>query len=308
LVLLYKSEPERGRIWQSLLAQHLPQLEFRTWPEVGQPEDIRYLAAWEPSAELLEGLPNLEVLFSVGAGIDHIDVAYVPDRVSIVRMIDPTLTQSMTEYVVMAVLALHRNLVDYIDAQRRGRWAQQPIVPAGQRRIGIMGLGNLGLAAINALRPFGFDLAGWSRTRRTIEGVDCYAGFGGLPAFLGRTDVLVCLLPLTQETRGILCGRTFTMLAPGAGVINVGRGGHLVEPDLLSALEDGSVGAAVLDVFEDEPLAAGHPFWSQPRIIVTPHRASHTGAATGARALLENLRRHLAGEPMHGLVRRELGY
>jgi glyoxylate/hydroxypyruvate reductase A len=308
LVLLYKSEPERGRIWRALLAEHLPQLEFRKWPEVGQPEDIRYLAAWEPSAELLEGLPNLEVLFSVGAGIDHIDLAHVPDHVSVVRMIDPTLTQSMTEYVVMAVLALHRNLVDYIDAQQRGRWAQQTIVAAAQRRIGIMGLGNLGLAAIDALRGFGFDLAGWSRRQRTIEGVDCYAGPEALPAFLGRTDILVCLLPLTRETRGILCGRTFGMLAPGAGVINVGRGAHLVEPDLLAALEDGSVGAAVLDVFEEEPLSDTHPFWSHPRIIVTPHRASRTGAATGAQALLENLRRHLAGKPMHGLVRRELGY
>jgi len=308
LVLLYKSEPERGRIWRALLAEHLPQLEFRTWPDVGQPEDIRYLVAWEPSAELLESLPNLELLFSVGAGIDHMDVARVPDQVGIVRMIDPALTQSMSEYVVMAVLALHRNLLDYIDAQRRGRWAPQGIVAARERRIGIMGLGNLGLAAIDALRQFGFDLAGWSRTPRTIDGVDCFAGSGSLAAFLGRTDILVCLLPLTEKTRGILCRRTFTMLPSGAGVINVGRGGHLVEPDLLSALEDGSVGAAVLDVFEEEPLAAGHPFWSHPRIVITPHRASHTGAMTGGQALLGNLRRHLAGEPMHGLVRRELGY
>jgi len=308
LVLLYKSEPERGRIWQALLAKHLPQLEFRTWPDVGESEDIRYLAAWEPSAELLKSLPNLEVLFSVGAGIDQFDVARVPDQVEIVRMVDPGLTQSMTEYVVMAVLALHRNLVDYIDAQRRGCWRQQGIVAARERRVGIMGLGNLGLAAIDSLRQFGFDLAGWSRTPKTVRGVDCFAGSGSLAAFLGRTDILICLLPLTHKTRGILCRSTFSMLPRGAGVINVGRGGHLVEPDLLSALEEGSVGAAVLDVFEEEPLPAGHPFWSHPRIVVTPHRASHTGATTGGQALLENLRRHLAGEPMHGLIRRELGY
>lgn len=258
--------------------------------------------------ELLDSLPNLEVLFSVGAGVDHIDLSRVPERVTVVRMIDPSLTASMTQYVIMAVLALHRNLVDHIAAQRDSRWAPVGILPAGQLRVGIMGLGNLGLAAIDALRPFGFDLAGWSRTERTISGVDCYAGSESLPAFLARTDILVCLLPLTDETRGILCRCTFHMLPTGARLVNVGRGGHLIEVDLLEALNEGRIGAAVLDVFDNEPLRVDHPFWSHPRILVTPHRASHTDATTGGCALLDNLRRHLVGEPMQGVIRRDLGY
>lgn len=308
MALLYKSTPERGSIWKALFAEQMPRLEFRIWPEVGRPEDVHYLAAWEPPAELLESLSNLEVLFSIGAGIDHFDLSRVPEHVTVVRMIEPRLTESMAEYVVMSVLALHRNLIGYIAAQREGRWAPLEVTPAGQRRVGIMGLGNLGLAAIEALRPFGFELAGWSRSPRTIAGVRCYLGSQSLPEFLARTDIVICLLPLTDETRGILCRNTFAMLPPGAGLINVGRGGHLIEKDLLVALEEGQIAAAVLDVFQEEPLPAGHPFWSHPKILLTPHRASHTDATTGGEALLDNLRRHLAGEPMHGVIRRDLGY
>lgn len=308
MVLLYKSEAERGRVWKALFAKHVPELEFRIWPDVGSPQEVRYLAAWEPSIELLGSLPNLEVCFSVGAGIDHIDLSRVPENVTVVRMIDPSLTGSMSEYVIMAVLALHRNLAVYIEAQRESRWAPLNIVPARERRVGVMGLGNLGLAAIDALRPFGFDLAGWSRTQRTIVSVDCYAGSQSLPQFLARTDILVCLLPLTDDTRGILCRNTFSMLPVGARLINVGRGGHLVERDLLAALDEDHIGAAFLDVFQEEPLPTDHPFWNHPRIIVTPHRASHTDATTGGYAVLDNLRRHLAGEPMRGLIRRDLGY
>jgi glyoxylate/hydroxypyruvate reductase A len=308
LALLYKSEAERGHIWQALFAKHLPEVEFRVWPEIGPPEDVRFLAAWEPSADLLEKLPKLEVLFSVGAGIDHFDLTRVPEHVTVVRMIEPQLTRSMAEYIVMAVLALHRNLVNYIDAQRTQRWEQIELVPAEKRRVGIMGLGNLGLAAIETLRPFGFELAGWSRSPRTIAGVHCYVGQQSLPEFLACTDILVCLLPLTEETRGILCRDTFALLPPGAALINVARGAHLIEQELLAALDGGQIGAAVLDVFLEEPLPANHPFWTHPRVILTPHRASHTDAATGGRALLDNLRRYLAGEPMQGLVRRDLGY
>lgn len=308
MTLLCKSEPERGRVWQALFEQRAPEIEFRIWPDVGNPEDIRYLAVWDPSAELIASLTNLEVLFSVGAGIDQFDLSRIPKHITVVRMIEPRLTQGMAEYVVMAALALHRNLVDYVEAQRERRWAPIDLAPAEQRRIGIMGLGAMGQAAIDALRPFGFDLAGWSRSVRSLPGIACYAGQDGLADFLARTDILICLLPLTEETRGILCRRTLALLPWGAGLINAGRGGHLVEADLLEALETGHISAAIVDVLNQEPPAADHPFWGHPRIIMTPHMASNTDPETGGRALLENVLRHQRGEPMEGVIHRELGY
>jgi glyoxylate/hydroxypyruvate reductase len=308
MTLLYKSEAARGRVWQSLFAARAPEVEFRIWPDVGAPEDIRYLAVWEPSAELLASLPNLEVLFSVGAGVDQFDLGTVPDHVQVVRMIEPRLTRGMAEYVAMTVLALHRNLIDYIAAQRERRWAAIGLVPAERRRIGIMGLGTLGRAAIEALRPFGFPIAGWSRSAHQIPGVEVHAGPESLRAFLARTDILVCLLPLTADTRGILDARTFAMLPIGAGLINVGRGGHLVESDLLDALETGRISAAVVDVLAEEPPPADHPFWGHQRILMTPHMASNTDAEAGGQALLDNILRHRRGEAMDGVVRRDRGY
>jgi glyoxylate/hydroxypyruvate reductase A len=308
VTFLYKSVPERGRVWQKLFADALPDLPFRVWPDIGDPADVRYLAAWQPSAELVRDLPNLEVLFSVGAGVDQLDLSGIPAHVAVVRMIEPRLTQAMAEYVAMSVLALHRNLIDYVAAQRERRWSPIELVPAEQRRVGIMGLGTLGLAAIEALRPFGFPLAGWSRSERSIPGVQCFAGPEALAGFLASTDILVCLLPLTDETRSILNRDLFALLPDGAGLINAARGGHLVESDLLEALERGGIAGAILDVMAEEPPPPSHPFWQHPRILITPHMASNTDAETGGRALLENVLRHRRSEPMHGLVRRELGY
>ena len=171
-----------------------------------------------------------------------------------------------------------------------------------------MGLGTLGRAAIEALRPFGFPISGWSRSAHEIPGVEVHAGPESLRAFLARTDILVCLLPLTADTRGILDARTFAMLPIGAGLINVGRGGHLVESDLLDALETGRISAAVVDVLAEEPPPADHPFWGHQRILMTPHMASNTDAEAGGQALLDNILRHRRGEAMDGVVRRDRGY
>lgn len=306
MTLLYTSDPERGRIWREIFEGE--GLAFVTPDEMGDPAAIRYLAAWDPSAELLGRLSGLEVLFSVGAGIDQFDMGKLPPHVRLVRMIEPGITEGMVEYACGAVLTLHRNLIDYRIAQREHRWAPIKLVPAAARRIGVMGLGQLGQAVLGALRPFGFTLSGWSRSRHSVEGVTCHAGEAGLPGFLSGCDILICLVPLTDETRGILCRKTLSRLPRGAALINAGRGGHLVEHDLLSLLDEEHLSAAILDVTDPEPLPQDHPFWDHPRILLTPHIASMTRADSAARALIANIRRHQAGQAMEGEVTRDRGY
>ncbi|MDT7532364.1 glyoxylate/hydroxypyruvate reductase A [Sphingobium sp. SA2] len=308
MTLLYTSDPERGRIWREIFADEAADVAFVDPTDPHDPATIRYLAAWNPSADLIATLPAVEVLFSIGAGIDQFDMTRLPPHVRVVRMIEPGIRQGMVEYVTMAVLALHRNLIDHGIAQREGRWNPIKLVPAGQRRVGVMGLGNLGRAVLEGLGPFGFALSGWSRSAHDIDGVNCHAGDAALPAFLSSCDILICLLPLTPETRGILCRDRLAQLPSGASLINVGRGGHLVEQDLLSLLDEGHMSGAVLDVFDPEPLPAGHAFWTHPRIIMTPHIASMTRADSAARALIANIRRHESGQPMEGEVVRGRGY
>ncbi|WP_313803026.1 glyoxylate/hydroxypyruvate reductase A [Sphingobium sp.] len=308
MTLLYTSDPERGRIWREIFAAEAPEIAFVTPEEMRDPAAIRYLAAWDPSRELLERLTGLQALFSVGAGIDQFDMGKLPPQVRLVRMIEPGIVEGMVEYACGAVLTLHRGFIDYGIAQREHRWAPVKLVPAAARRVGVMGLGQLGQAVLNALRPFGFTLSGWSRSRHEVEGVTCHAGAAEMDAFLGRCDILICLVPLTAETRGILCRDTLSKLPRGAALINVGRGGHLVEQDMLSLLDEGHLSAAILDVTEPEPLPPTHPFWDHPRIMLTPHVASMTRADSAARALIANIRRLEAGEAMMGEVSRQRGY
>jgi glyoxylate/hydroxypyruvate reductase A len=308
MTFAYKGPAQRGAVWAEQLARQLPHLPFVTWPDIGDPARVRFLAAWEPPLGLAETLPNLEVLFSVGAGVDQFDFSALPPDLTVVRMVEPGLTACMCEYVSWAVLSLHREMPLYLRQQRSAQWKEHAVRPASTRRVGVMGMGNLGRAALAQLHALGFDCAGWNRSRRDEPGLKCYAGEAELDAFLARTDILVCLLPLTSETRGILGQRVFDQLPRGAALVNAGRGGHLVQADLLAALERGQLSAAVLDVCEPEPLPQGHPFWDHPSIWLTPHIASATQAETAAEALVENLRRYEAGLPLEGAVDRTRGY
>ena len=307
MAILYKSEPARGAAWAPIFARELPDQPFHIWPDIGDPESIRFMVAWT-LPEDMHRFRNLEVLYSIGAGIDQLGVAALPPDLPVVRMIEPGLVAGMVEFVCLSVLALHRDLPVYLERQRRGEWRADRVMPTGSRRVGVMGLGVLGRAVLEALGRFGFPLSGWSRSQHSIPGVDCHAGVAGLPAFQAGCDILVCLLPLTPLTRGILNADLFNALPRGAAVVNVGRGPHLVADDLLAALDQGRISAAVIDVTDPEPPPPQHPLWSHPRIWLTPHIASTVQPESGADAVIANIRRHFRGEAPIGLVDRTRGY
>ncbi|CAN7418323.1 glyoxylate/hydroxypyruvate reductase A [Pseudoduganella sp. LjRoot289] len=308
MTFLYRADPVRGAVWAELLARKMPDLPFRIWPDIGDPREVRYLAAWQPPEDLAARFPNLEVLFSTGAGTDQFDFSVIPGSLPVVRMVESGIINGMVEYATLGVLSAHRDWRTYSGQQREGDWKVHRVHPASSRRVGVLGLGVLGRAVLDSVRRFGFPCAGWSRSPRQIDGVECHAGADGLGQFLARTDILICLLPLTDSTRGILSKPLFDQLPQGATVINVGRGGHLMQEDLLQALDQGQLGGAVLDVCEPEPLPPGHPFWTHPKVVLTPHIASMTQPETAVDAVVDNIRRHREGLPMTGLVDRASGY
>jgi len=308
MAILYRSDSPRAAAWARYFAEHAPDLDFRVWPDAGNLEDIEYLIAWQAPREFIAALPRLKVFFSSGAGVDHVDFSAVPAHVPIARMVEPGIINGMVEYVSLAVLALHRDFFDYMAAKAARRWNALEVPPASSRSIGVMGMGVLGRAVLERLAAYGFELRGWNRSLRAMPGVQSFAGAEQLQPFLAGCDVLVCLLPLTPATRGILNRELFAMLPAGAALINVGRGPHLVDADLIEALDSGRLSRAILDVTDPEPLPSEHPFWTHPRVFLTPHVASMTQPESAAPILLENLRRHQRGEPLLNAIDRCSGY
>jgi glyoxylate/hydroxypyruvate reductase A len=309
MAILFCSTPAATGRWRRLLDDMLPEHEIRYWPEIGDPAAIEYALVWHPEPGLLASLPRLKLIFGLGAGIDHLlrDPA-LPRHVPIVRLVDPYMTDAMSEYVALAVLRLHRQDPDYQAQQRAGIWREREQKNAAERPVGILGFGTLGRAAGRKLRALGFPVAGWSRSARDAPGFVTYAGAAGRDALLAGSEILVCLLPLTSETAGILNAAAFARLPRGAGLVNAGRGGHLVEADLIPALDSGQLSGAVLDVFRDEPLPSDHPFWRHPRIIVTPHVAAETHPPTAAPIIRDALRDFAAGRPVANIVDLARGY
>lgn len=308
-VLLFKSDLDPPGPWIETLGALMPTLDVRVWPQLGEPTDIEYALVWKSPGQALLKLPNLKLIFSLGAGVDHLlNENGLPTRVPLVRIADPALTEGMSEYVLYHVLRYHRRMAQYERQQRERCWQPLPQVRPSQRRIGIMGLGVLGEDAGHKLAALGFAVAGWSRSRKTIAGVESFHGHTQLRPFLNRTEILVCLLPLTRQTEAIIDRHALAALPPGAFVINVARGGHLVENDLLAALDSGHIAAATLDVCRTEPLPDDHPFWRHPKVTLTPHIASLTNPYTAAAHVVANIRRFERGEPLVGVVDRERGY
>jgi len=309
MAILFRSTPAATARWRPLLATLMPQHEIRFWPEVGERAAIEYALVWQPEPGLLASLPNLKLIFGLGAGIDHLlrDPS-LPSGVSIVRLVDPYMTDAMSEYVALSVLRLHRLDLDYLAQQRAIVWEEREQKNAAERPVGILGFGTLGQDAGRRLKALGFPVAGWSRSPREVAGFTTHAGAAGLDALLAGSEILVCLLPLTPETAGILNAAAFARLPRGAGLVNAGRGGHLVEEDLIPALDRGQLAGAVLDVFREEPLPPGHPFWRHPRIILTPHVAAETHPPTAAPIIAEAIRRCEAGLPIANRVDLARGY
>ena len=301
--LLYCSSWGAPDSWRDAFLAAEPALDFRIWPESGPVEEIDYILAWHHKPGSLKAYPRLKAIFSLGAGVEKLlRDRDLPPGVPIVRMVDPTLTAGMTEYVLLNVLRYHRRLPELEALQRRGEWAELEAPPAGERRVGILGLGVLGSDAAQKLAGLGFQVAGWSRAPKAIAGVQSFSGDEGLIPLLNRSEILVCLLPLTSTTRGILNAQSLAALPRGAFLINAARGGHVVESDLLAALESGQIGHATLDVMQEEPLPPAHPFWRHPQVTVTPHVASLTWPPTAALHIVANIRRCEAGLSMSPVV------
>lgn len=313
MVLLFASSFDDPSPWLAEITRALPDLETRVAPDVGDLSAIRYALVWRPEPGLLARLPNLQVIFSLGAGVDALLVdPTLPPGVPLVRMVDDGLTEGMTEYVVLHVLAWHRQLYAYRSQQAEKQWRPRAELLARERTVGILGLGTLGTDAALALSHLRFPVLGWSRSPKSVPGVQTFAGGtateGALAAMLPQCDMLVNLLPLTPATLGILNADLFAALPQGAFVINAARGDHLVEADMIQALDTGHITGATLDVFHSEPLPSDHPLWTHPKVVVTPHTASVSHARTAARTVIDGIRRHRAGQDQMHQVDRVRGY
>lgn len=307
--LIIKPDLEHTRSWNDVFFEAMPEMPVRDWADPGDMADIEYAFVWAPEPGALRKFPNLKCIFSIGAGVDHLlKDPDLPDGVPIVRMVEPELTQGMSEYVTMHVLRYHREVPALEQQQRDKVWHELIAPTAPSRKVGLLGFGVLGQDAARVLRVLKFDLASWSRTPKRVAGVQSFYGADGLGPFLARTEILVCLLPLTAKTQGILNRDLLAKLPRGACLINAGRGGHQVEEDILAALDSGQLAGATLDVFLTEPLPTGSPFWTHPKVTLTPHIASVTQQVSAIEQVVANIRRIQAGKTPLNTVDRELGY
>lgn len=300
-----------AEVWIPPLAELAPELNVRVYGrDEHDSRDIDYVLTFRPPHGVLKSLPNLKAVFSLGAGVDGIlsDPEY-PRRVPLIRFVDHTLSREMAQYCVLHVLMHYRMQRFFDHAQAEHKW-RQALLPrrAQDTRVGILGLGEIGTLTAERLRDLHFAVAGWSRNRRSVSGVESFAGQKELSAFLARTDILICLLPLTPDTRDILNADLFAQLPPGAFVINVARGGHLVEADLIQAIDSGHLSGATLDVFNTEPLPEDNPLWTHPKITVTPHIAAISEPRVAAQYVADGIARFERGQPLGNIVDPARGY
>ncbi len=295
-------------LWKEALLEVDPNLDVEVWPKVENKDRVTFAVSWNHPEKVLSNYANLKVVSSLGAGVDHIfKDSTLPESVKITRVMIPSLKVQMAEYVLNAVQNYRFNTSKYVDQKREGFWSIHDAIPKSDCVVGVMGLGEMGQAVVSSLLVNGYSVVGWSRKEKEIKGVETFS-FDELDAFLSKTNILVCLLPLTKETDGILELDLFKKLKKPAYLINVARGSHLIEEDLIYGLDTGVLDGATLDVFEEEPLPTNHLFWNRPNIMITPHVASITDPKEAAKVIVENYKRSLSGMELLYEVDREKGY
>jgi len=297
-----------AKAWHDTFAEQLPALEVRFWPDAGELADIEYLAFMHPDFDALPSLPNLKAMFSRSAGVESFVKHPKLPKTPLGKVEPPGGDPMMTEYVVMHVLRLHRDMPGYQAAQARREWRRTRIVRPEERRIGFLGLGLMAKAPALVLKSLGFPVSAWVRNCREKAEIPIYHGAGQLEPFLNQTDIAVCLLPLTRETEGIFCARTFAMMPKGAMLVNVGRGKHVVEKDLIAALDSGQLSYAALDALWPEPLPPQSPLWLHPKVTVMPHVARRPTVRQLATEIAANIRSLEAGGRLLQEVDVTLGY
>ncbi len=308
MAILVLSSPLPSAPFAEALRRAAPDIAVWTDRESAPAEAVEAVLAWRMKPGVLPRYPNLRVLCSTGAGIDKLFVDDLPPGLPVTRVVDPDQAVEIAQYVVACTLRHTRDLALYAAQQSQGMWQRHAVRPAARCRVGLLGMGEVGQAVARAFLPLGYPVAGWSRSGRTAEGVEGFAGADGLVPFLARSDILVCAVPLTAATRGLLCRETLARLPPGAFVVNVGRGEQLVEADLRALLDEGHLAGAALDVFAQEPPPPGDPTWSHPSIVATPHIAAQASFDVVARQCLDALESARRGKTPRHAVDRAAGY
>jgi glyoxylate/hydroxypyruvate reductase A len=310
MAILLSTKAHTMQDWKAALLAVDPSLEIRMYPDAGNPAEIEAAVVWTAHDMMeLRRYPNLKLIVSMGAGVDHLLRAPgPPPGIPVARLKDVLLTSAMAEWVLLNVLRFHRQDPEYRALQQRKEWLELSAPSTAERRIGILGIGELGSASARVLTALGFPVMGWSRSAKTLPGVQTFHGADGLLAMAAQSDILICLLPLTPETRGVLNAKLLATLPRGAYVINGARGGHMVAEDMLAALDSGHIAGAALDVFEPEPLLPESRFWTHPKVFLTPHAASITIPSSVAPQVVENIHNMRAARPLINLVDFSLGY
>src|SRR5438874_1498658 len=297
-----------AQAWRDTFREQIPELPIRVWPDAGEVREIEYLAFMHPDFDVLPAFPNLKAMFSRAAGVDDIVKHPKLPKVPLGKIEPPGGDPMMTEYVVMHVLRLHRDMPGYQAAQARRKWLRVPIARPEQRRIGFLGFGMMAKAPALVLQSLGFPVSAWVRSPRASAEVPMFHGSDQLERFLAQTDIAVCLLPLTKETEGIFCARTFAMMPRGAMLVNVGRGKHVVATDLIAALDSGQLAHAALDAHDPEPLPPESPLWLHPKVTVMPHVARRPTVAQLVTQMVANIRSLKAGGRLLQEIDKTTGY
>lgn len=306
VALLFNQKPTEE--WQRNLQKLLPEIKVEVYPTISNPKDVEFIATWKPHKDYIKEFPNLKVVQSVGAGIDHLLHTEIPDSVKVTRIVDSALKQEMFEHVLACVMTSMKNLLTYHKDQLQQEWIPKNYTSIYETTITILGLGEIGKLVAERFVALGFRVKGWSNSQKNMNGVATFVGKEGLNSAIANTDFIVNILPLTTETESILNYKFFNQCSKQTVLINVGRGAHLVEKDLLIAIEEKQIKEAYLDVFREEPLPENHPFWSNKNIYITPHIASVTNATTALQQVATNYKKLKNMETLENEVSLDKGY